>query len=364
MNFHTVTNISATRWDAFVDAHPDAHTLQAADWATLKSAFGWQAARVGITRTGGADGAGGANGELVAGAQILYRRLPLRFGSIAYIPAGPLFAETDSDQAANGLLWNTIQRAARQQRAVFLKVEPCDWYRPRAGLADQLTQAGLRPSPQTIQPPRTIVLDISGSEVDILARMNQSTRRKVKMQTKQAIDVRVGSAADLASFSAIMGVTGTRNEFGVHAAGYYEKAFALFSAGERCALLMASYQGRDLAGLMVFRSGTNAYYLYGGSTNEERNRMPTYILQWEAIRWAKAHGCTRYDMWGAPDADLDTLEAEFEARGGAGLWGVYGFKRGFGGDVRRSVGAWDQVYNPLAYAAYSWLMQRRRATAD
>jgi lipid II:glycine glycyltransferase (peptidoglycan interpeptide bridge formation enzyme) len=90
--------------------------------------------------------------------------------------------------------------------------------------------------------------------------------------------------------------------------------------------------------------------------------MPTYIVQWAAIQWAYSHGATCYDLWGVPDVDEATLEADFENRH-EGLWGVYGFKRGFGGRLVRSVGAWDKVYNKLMFALYNWYV-RRRASAD
>jgi len=74
----------------------------------------------------------------------------------------------------------------------------------------------------------------------------------------------------------------------------------------------------------------------------------------------KAHGCTEYDLWGIPDARPDELEAQFESRSD-GLWGVYGFKRGWGGEVVRSSGAWDYVYNPLVYWAYKMALKVRNS---
>jgi lipid II:glycine glycyltransferase (peptidoglycan interpeptide bridge formation enzyme) len=109
---------------------------------------------------------------------------------------------------------------------------------------------------------------------------------------------------------------------------------------------------------MVARSGDQAYYLYGASTDEERNRMPTYLLQWEAMKWAMARGCKEYDLWGVPDEDEPTLEASFEERHD-GLWGVYRFKRGFGGELRRAAQALDRIYNPLLYKLYLWRMAGR-----
>jgi peptidoglycan pentaglycine glycine transferase (the first glycine) len=87
--------------------------------------------------------------------------------------------------------------------------------------------------------------------------------------------------------------------------------------------------------------------------------MATYGVQWEAIKWAKERGCRYYDMWGVPDAEPDVLEAEFKDRND-GLWGVYGFKRGWGGEVVRSAGAWDKPYNPIIYAAYRTVLNLRK----
>ena len=84
--------------------------------------------------------------------------------------------------------------------------------------------------------------------------------------------------------------------------------------------------------------------------------MPTYIVQWYAIRWARDRGCQTYDLWGVPDHDLETLEANFASRNN-GLWGVYRFKRGFRGDLVQTIGAWDRPYNPLLYLFYKLLFR-------
>jgi lipid II:glycine glycyltransferase (peptidoglycan interpeptide bridge formation enzyme) len=102
---------------------------------------------------------------------------------------------------------------------------------------------------------------------------------------------------------------------------------------------------------MAFALGRQAWYFYGASSNRERNRMAPYLAQWEAIRWALDRGAQTYDLWGVPDADEAELEAGFEQRRD-GLWGVYRFKRGWGGRLARTVGAWDRVYSPLLYRSY------------
>jgi lipid II:glycine glycyltransferase (peptidoglycan interpeptide bridge formation enzyme) len=149
----------------------------------------------------------------------------------------------------------------------------------------------------------------------------------------------------------MMLVTADRDRFGLHSLEYYRCAYELFHPTGMCELLVAEYEGRPLAALMVFARGRRAWYFYGASTDEERNRMPTYLLQWEAIKWAKARGCEEYDLWGVPDEDETTLEADFENRQD-GLWGVYRFKRGFGGELKRAAQAMDRVHNPLLHWAY------------
>lgn len=324
-------------------AHPDAHALQLSAWAIHQARFGWQALRLAVA---------GESDELLAGAQLLMRRLPFGIGVRAYAPAGPLFSE---DERANALLWQAIRRCG----ASFVKFEPCNWYRPRPDLPERLIRAGLRCSPETVQIPRTIVVDLSGTEEELLRRMNQSTRYKCRLGPKKEIAVRLGDEADALRFGALMQLTAQRDGFYARPPEYYQSAYRAFAPSGEVALLIASYKGQDLAGAMIFRCGENAYYFYGASSDAERNRMPTYILQWEAMRWAKAQGALRYDLWGIPDADVQTLEAEFEKRDD-GLWGVYKFKRGFGGEVRRSVGAWDLPINRLIYTAYRWYIQRMK----
>lgn len=314
-----MSTVSLSGWNQFLTDHPNAHLLQTGEWGELKSAFGWKPVRI-------------VGGE--SGVQILFRELPLGL-TIGYIPkANP--GET---------LWEEIDSVCKQNRAIFLKLEPDIWDN-QAHVTWNLT---LRTSPHNIQPPRTIMIDISGSEEQILSRMKQKTRYNIRLAEKKGVTVR--SWEDLDSFHIMMLHTGGRDGFGVHSLEYYRRVYDLLHPKEMAEILLAEYEGKSLAALFVARHGNRAYYLYGASTDEERNRMPAYLLQWEAMKWAKAHGCEEYDLWGVPDEEEDTLEANFEKRHD-GLWGVYRFKRGFGGLLKRAAQAMDRVYNPLLYWAY------------
>jgi lipid II:glycine glycyltransferase (peptidoglycan interpeptide bridge formation enzyme) len=342
---------NASEWSEFLNQyasqHEAAHILQTPAWGELKTAFGWDVVRISV------DG---------VGVQVLFRRLVRRLGNtsptIAYIPKGPVGADWEK-------LVPELDALCRNRHAICVKLEP-DLWEDQAPSEKMLKELGLRPSVHTIQPPRTVVVDISGEEEHILAAMNQKTRYNVRLAQKKGVTVRVCS--DVKVWQALMEVTGQRDGFGVHSLDYYGRVYDLFHSdavhAEKpiCEILLAEHDGIPLAALMVFAYGRRSYYLYGASNDEHRNLMPTYLIQWEAIRWSKARGCTEYDLWGIPDEDESTLEAQFTERHD-GLWGVYRFKRGFGGKVLRAAGPWDRVYNPALYAAYQWWVQRQTQDA-
>ena len=355
---------SLAEWKEFLAAHPETHLLQTGEWGELKSAFGWEAARVIV-------------GD--CGAQILFRKLPLGF-TLGYMPKGPVFS--DQCSVISEQFWAEVDEVCRARRAIFLKIEPDDWEcddsrRRIAKSGDfalqvkiepvewecddsrrRIAKSGdfaLRASPHNIQPRRTIIVDLRGSGEEILARMKQKCRYNIRLAEKKGVAVRTWD--DVAAFHRMVLATGERDVFGVHSLEYYRRAYDLFHEAGMCEMLVAEYEGRPLAALMVFARGKRAWYFYGASTDESRNLMPTYLLQWEAMRWAKARGCEEYDLWGVPDEDEATLEANFETRRD-GLWGVYRFKRGFGGELRRAAGALDRVYNLPLYRLYLWRMSR------
>jgi lipid II:glycine glycyltransferase (peptidoglycan interpeptide bridge formation enzyme) len=317
--------LNASEWEQFVMGFPQAHVLQQAAWGELKAGFGWQVVRV---QAGG------------GGAQLLFRRFAPGL-TMAYLPKGPL----GNDCAA---LWAEVHRVCRQRGAFFLKVEPDAW------AEDASDWPGFVPA-ASIQPRRTIVVSLLGHEADWLERMKPKTRYNIRLAERKGVKVRL--TEDVQTFHGLMQITGKRDGFGVHSLAYYQRAYDLFVRQGRAALLQAEFEGRPLAALMVFSSGRRAWYLYGASNDEERNRMPTYLLQWEAMRWAAAQGCQEYDLWGVPDVEEAALEDGFTQRSD-GLWGVYRFKRGFGGEVRRAAQAWDWVYQPLVYRLYGWYARR------
>ena len=170
--------------------------------------------------------------------------------------------------------------------------------------------------------------------------------------------MRHGTAADLPAFYALYAETGARDGFIIRPEAYYRLVADTFLGAQADAespaggaLLFAEHpeEPAPLAALFLLRYAETAWYFYGASSDLRRRDMPNYLLQWEALRWSLAQGCTRYDWWGAP-TDLDDPDD--------GLQGVWRFKQGFGAVFQPHIGAWDFVVAPALYTAYNELMPR------
>ena len=326
-----MTILNASEWDAFLKDHPEAHLLQNSAWGELKSDFGWEVIHVRVEN---------------CGAQVLFKALPLGF-RVAYIPKGPVGKNWN-------LLWPELHHICQTKKVVFLKVDPDAWEDSGELISSQM--AGFNKVNRTIQPRRTIVVSLDGSEEAWLDRMKQKTRYNIRLAQRK--EVIVHSSNDVQTFHKMMLLTGSRDKFGVHSIEYYQRAYSLFASLGLCNLLQADVNGTPVAGLMAFVFGKRSWYFYGASTDEARNHMPTYLLQFEAMRWAAQKGASEYDLWGVPDVDESKLEENFSNKSD-GLWGVYRFKRGFGGRLLRSVPPYDYVYIPWLYNFYLLWMGNR-----
>jgi peptidoglycan pentaglycine glycine transferase (the first glycine) len=309
--------VSTQVWDEFYKLNPQAHLFQSPYWGELKSSLTWEPVRI-------------IKNE--CGAQILFRKMPLGY-TMAYIPKGPIGNDW-------GCLWPEIDECCRTHRSFLLLIEPNIWEEDWFDLSDQgFTQSTLK-----IDPMRTIVIDISKDEEDILAGMKQKTRYNIGLARKKGVVVKPSS--DIETFHKLMSVTCKRNRISLHSVDYFRKAYQIFHQAGKGELLVAEYMETPLAIVLVGYNGKCAWYLYGASSDQHRNLMAAHLLQWESIQWAKQQGCTEYDLYGIPDHDEEVLEEQFNKRNN-GAWGVYRFKRGFGGQVKRSCQGWERVYGQI-----------------
>jgi lipid II:glycine glycyltransferase (peptidoglycan interpeptide bridge formation enzyme) len=381
--------------------------LQSSFWASFKASFGWKALAFSFQRE---------DDEPARSLSVLLRRLPLGL-SFAYVPHGP-----DCEQPAGeqGALLVDLARGLRKELpggCLFLRFDPA-WHEREApaddatgtlaagagGGAEQSAAQALsaapaavpraaapsaqalpatdppdaaRPNPQRevarpvygkplrkgsdVQPPDTVLIDLSRSREELLAGMKAKWRYNIKLAEKKGVAVADEGLAALDDFYALYTATSKRDGIALHPKGYYRRLFELaagLSADGRAhagspradlRLWVARHEGQALAAIVTLFYGDEAVYLYGASGDEKRNLMPAYALQWAAMRAAKDSGCLRYDLYGIPPAD-DPAHP---------MAGLYRFKTGFGGELLHYAGSWDYVYRPFAYAILR-LMERAR----
>jgi lipid II:glycine glycyltransferase (peptidoglycan interpeptide bridge formation enzyme) len=213
---------------------------------------------------------------------------------------------------------------------------------------NELGSKGWRFSDEQIQFRNTVLVDLTAPEEELLARMKQKTRYNVRYAARKGVEVRAGSQDDLELLYRMYAETSARDGFIIRGEDYYQCVWRTFLENDMLTPLIAEVDGDPVGGLMLFRFGGRAWYLHGMSRAAHRKKMPNYLLQWEAMRIAKNLGCTIYDLWGAPNV-FDESDP---------MWGVFRFKRGLGGTVMRTIGAYDLPVNPLVYGMYTQVLPR------
>ncbi len=356
--------MSAEIWGRILAGLPNPHFMQTAQWAQVKAPVGWQAFYCVWS-----DRQFIANTELAAlqtieftpraACLVLKRRIPVGgFGArlaVLYAPKGPNLDWTDLALAQRVL--TDLEGFARKQGGIFVKIDPdivlgrgipgsdADQTEPGGEAVRGLLQhRGWRFSDDQIQFRNTVYVSLKPSEEELLANMKQKTRYNVRLGPKKGVVMRVGGEQDWPMLYKMYAETSLRDGFVIRDEAYYRAVWQAFRG--LAEPLIAEVDGEPVAAVFLFAFAGRAYYVYGMSRDSHREKMPTYFLQWEAIRWAKARGCTVYDLWGAPDV-FDESDS---------MWGVFRFKDGLGGQVIRTLGAWDFAPNSFWYAMYTRVM--------
>ncbi|GHO43943.1 lipid II:glycine glycyltransferase FemX [Ktedonospora formicarum] len=323
------------QWNDFIASSPCCNITQSYEWGELPLLGVQEILRIGVL-----DDAG----KLCAGMLVTVSRAPAIRQTYLYSPRGPVV--DDPHSPALVILLNFVKAEARKRGAFMLKVEPSvaddnrEWH-------SAMQRYGFRTNPHHMHIRHEWVLDISQDEKSILAQMKEKWRYNIRLAGRKGITIRRGETKeDLEKFYKIYETTSERDTFHINDKNFYQRFLELYKDGDHVALFLAEYEGKPIAGTIIAWIGEWSWYMYGASSNEQRNLMPNHLLQWTSMQWAKSKGCKYYNFRGIPDL----LEE------GQELWGVYQFKRGFGGYPLRFFPTQDMVYNPLVYQAYRTLL--------
>lgn len=318
------------RYKEFIQSHPKGHFMQSPEWAQIKSA--WVNELIIVEDQ---------DGKIKGAMSVLIRKLPGLGYTMMYAPRGPVCDPHDK-QTMKELL-EKAKQLAKKHKSYVLKMDP-DIEIEDVEFENVVKSLGIKISRglknyEGIQPRFVFRLDLRGkTEEEIMQAFHHKTRYNIRLSQRKGVEVKVGTRADIADFHKLIVVTGIRDKFVVRSREYYESVYDRLGP-EHVRVFMAYYDGKPIGGTIAILYGNKCWYLYGASSNESRNLMPNYQLQWEMIKFAMQSGCDIYDFRGVP-GNID--ESNHMA-------GLYKFKVGFKGKFTEFVGMLDYVFNPTVY---------------
>ncbi len=347
----------------------DGTFLQTPFWCEFKARHGWTYRRFALQ----IEYEGAQNDYEVA---VLNRDFAKGKFSIAYIPLFPKLPFDTQQISAND---QTIEFAAflhdiamalkpeLPSNTIAIRFDPdvafddlmeCYAYNKGLKIVSFADKLGLHKNKVDIQPPDTTLVDLTGTEEEILEKMHSKWRYNIRLSAKKGVVVNKydGKSLNLSEkidkFYQLTKETNARDGNSSHAKDYYLDLITS-SATEReqgkdipqINLYIAEHEGEEIAAIMTLFSHDEAIYLYGASSNHKRNLMPNHLLQWTAMKDAKAYGSKYYDMYGMPPEGEDENHP---------MHGLYMFKANFGGRIIHRIGSWDMPLKPVYYSLYGF----------
>ncbi len=316
-------------YEAFIQSHPKGHFSQSALWAKQKPAWSWRAI---ISRD--------ESGKIRGSIAFLIRKMPIVRKTIMYACRGPVCDLEDKETFFE--LIAAAKELAKEVKAYVIKIDP-DVPSSDTAFRSILEEAGFRTKDggknfEAIQPKYVFRLYLNGrNEEEVMASFHQKWRYNIRLAVKKGVEVRICGKEMVPEFARIMLETGVRDGFVTRPPEYFEAM--LDNLGEHARLYMAFHEGQAIAGTLAIHFGDKVWYLYGASSNEHRNLMPNYLLQWNMIQWAIENNCRVYDFRGV-SGDISEDNP---------LYGLYKFKKGFNGEFTEFVGEYDLVLKKLSY---------------
>ena len=314
----------------FLENHERCNFQQSLEWAKVKTS--WKSEVV---------LAEDSDKKIIGSLMVWIRKIPF-FGNIMYSARGPVCDIHNMEvlqQLAEG-----AKELAKKYDAIVLRIEP-DIKSDDEEFKNIMLQLGFlikddaKNFRDEIQPRYVFRLNTKGkTEDEIFKAFHQKTRYNVRLATKKGVTVKDGTREDLKDFHKIMITTGIRDGFITRPLEYFEKMYDELGP-EHMKILMAYYNGEPISGVIPIMYGNKTWYLYGASSNEHRNLMPNYLLQWEMIKIALNRKSDIYDFRGVPGIADDSN-------------GLYRFKKGFGAEYTEFVGEVYMPFKPLMYKSY------------
>lgn len=331
------------RYNEFVARSDLCSFLQSWQWGELKSRTGWDPVRLAVEEYG----------QICAAVQLLKRTAPAIAKSLLYAPRGPIW-DPQRPELFERIIAE-IHELASTYGAMALKIDPAVG-NDNEQFRSLLEEMGFEPiypddkiptnSFGGTQPRFVMQVNLTPSEEELMESFKSKWRYNIRLAGRRDVEVQTDCGReDVDVFYDVLEETSKRNDFNIRAREYFYDIWDLFIENGLGKMMLARYEDEVIAGVMTLTMGERAWYVYGASSNEHRDRMPNHLLQWRMMQWAKEGGCTVYDMRGVTHKDDKDSP----------LYGLNRFKKGFNAEYVEYIGEWDYVYSPTVYAMFNSL---------
>lgn len=284
------------------------------------------------------------NKEITSSVLLIRQQLP--YGkNYLYAPYGPVIKkDIPIDHIPNTIkqLEEEIRRFVDLSNTIFIRLEP--FYQDCHLIHQSLQEIGFKITNNFTQPKDTLILNLLMDEETIFKNMKSKTRYNIRLAEKKNVRIQKSTDFnDVKIFYELLQKTCDRNNFKPHNLEHYLNIMKILGPQDHACVYHACYKNKIIASIFVTFFGRVATYLHGASSNTYRNLMPTYALQWQAIRDAIRRECRFYDFGGiAPEGAPESHPWK----------GITRFKMGFGGIVVSTVGHLEKSISPFWHQAY------------
>lgn len=396
-----IEELESNEYEEYISKNKYTTFYQKEYWGKLKKDGGWNYKLVGMKK----------NNKIVGATLLLFKNLPLGL-KLFYSPRGFLIDYNDEELLKEFVL--EIKEYVKKENGFILKIDPYVEYKTRdidgniveggvdnSKVVENLKKLGFKhygfnkDISKELQPRWMYVLDLKGkTEDEIFSNFSKHYRKTIRRTEKQGLVVERISKDKLMDYKKIMEHTSSRRDFIDRPYSYYENMYD--KIGENliinvCYLdtnlginkfkdeikkiegyqdikdyhlkdiedykkkieLYESYQKKygdkiPLAGTMSIVCGKEYLNLFGGAYEEFMHYDAQYLIKWHTMKEALNLGCEIYNFYG--------ISGNFEKENND-MYGVYEFKRGFGGRVVELIGEFDLIISKPKYCLYNFMFK-------
>ena len=275
---------------------------------------------------------------ITGSTMVLVKKIPYINYSFLYAPRGPIC----SDKETLKELVLGIKELAKIEKGFLFKADPLMFPKDELLFKDFFKLNTSFKNFDGIQPKFISELDLKNytNQTEIINSFNAKTRYNIRLAERKNVLIEK-SKNYIDDFYNLMIETGERDNFNIRSKEYFKNL--LTQLEEDADLYIAKYNNKIIAGAIIIKHGKTFEYLYGASSNQDRNVMPNYLLQWKMIQDAFYQNFEKYSFGGISGNITEKDNP---------LYGLYKFKRGFNTKTIEYLGEIEIIFNKFIYFLY------------